>query len=40
MVNFELGKDVEKYVFFFVMSRAWDAKKHLSLYLYRAQTSI
>ena len=27
MINFELDKDVEKYVFFFVLSRACDAKK-------------
>ena len=27
MINFELDEDVEKYVFFFVLSRACDAKK-------------
>ena len=27
MVNFELGKGVEKYGFFFVLSRALDEKK-------------
>ena len=30
MVSFELGKEIEKDVFFFVYSRAWDNEKILS----------
>ena len=38
MVNFELGKGVEKYGFFSSCRVRGTQKKHLSLYLYRAKT--
>ena len=33
MVSFELGKEIEKDVFFSVLSRLWDKEKNLFLVL-------
>ena len=33
MVSFEFGKEIEKNVFFFVLSRVWDKEKNIFLVL-------